>query len=83
MRLRARTNTLLSEYRSFNKDSTALSKTHPYTVSLNMLQLLLVKSPTDIIFRENDTINLTITDSLLCAIKKKRIYAINKVRMNA
>ena len=72
MRLRARTSTLLTEYRSFRLDSVVLSKTRPYTASLNMLQMILAKSPKDIVFRENDTINLSITDSLLNAVKKHK-----------
>ena len=72
MRLKARTNTLLGEYRSFNEDSAAMAKTRPYTVSLNMLQMYLIKSPTNVIFKENDTINLPVTDSLLKVIKKKK-----------
>ncbi len=72
MRLKARTNTLLGEYRSFNQDSAAMAKPRPYTVSLNLLQMYLAKSPTQIVFKENDTINLNITDSLLSAIKKNK-----------
>ncbi len=72
MRLRARTNTLLTEYRSFRLDSAVLSKTRPYTASLNMLQMILAKSPHDIVFKENDSINLVLTDSLLNAVKKHK-----------
>ena len=72
LRLKARTSTLLTEYRSFRLDSAVLSRTRPYTASLNRLQMILAKSPRDIIFRENDTINLSLTDSLLTAVKKHR-----------
>ncbi len=74
MRLRNRTNSLINEYRSLNFDSSALAKTKPYTVSLNMLQMLLIKEPTDVIFKENDSIELHLSQSLLKTIKRKREF---------
>ena len=72
MRLKARSNTLLGEYRSLKLDSAAMGQTRPYTVSLNMLQMYLLKSPSDIIFKENDSIKFKISDSLLNSIKKTK-----------
>ena len=74
MRLRNRTNSLINEYRGLGLDSSALSKTKPYTVSLNMLQMLLLKETGNIVFRENDSIKLNISSALLKTIKRKKEF---------
>ena len=72
MRLRTRCNSLANEYRNLKLDSSGLAKTRSYAINLNMLQMMVIKPPNNIIFKENDSIQLYISDSLLNTIKKKK-----------
>jgi signal transduction histidine kinase len=67
-RLRNRAETLLNEYKTVASD-TALVTSKSFTSSLHNLQMILIKPPHDIVFKESDSINLNISDSLLDNIR--------------
>jgi len=71
MRLRNRSEMLINGYKAIAPNQ-ALITSKSFTSSLHNLQMILVKPPQNIVFKESDSIDITITDSLLKNIKKHK-----------
>ena len=70
-RLKNRTEILTSEYKNIANEN-EITKNKSFTASLHMLQMILIKPPHKVIFTENDSIGLNITDELLSEIKRRK-----------
>lgn len=69
--LKNRTEMLINQYKNV-KDKTDLNKNRSFTANLHKLQMVLIKPPHEIVYKEVDSINLDISDALLRQIKLKK-----------
>ena len=71
VRLHSRCTTLVSEYKSLNEDTLALAATKGKRRSLYYQSLVIIKPPFNVVYKELDSTNLTITKELLATTKRK------------
>ena len=72
VRLKEHCTTLVDDYKTLNSDSTALTTTKYKRRTLYDEQILLINPANKIVYKENDTIELKVTSTLLARIKKEK-----------
>ncbi|MFP5039929.1 ATP-binding protein [Parasediminibacterium sp. JCM 36343] len=72
VRLKSRCTALIADYKTIQSDNASLLAIKPARRTMYKEQLLLIKPPNTVVYRETDTVKLSVTEPLLQKIKEAK-----------